>query len=174
MNAVFIVFERKRNDHVMRPRYIKPALITAIPKIHQNAKHDDVIKWKHFPRNWPFVRGIHRRPVNSPYKGQWRRALMFSLICVWVNDWVNNRKAGDLRRYRAHCDVTVMNKLNTLIYSLLNILRPRQSGRHFPYDIFKCIFLKENVLLSIKISLNFVPNGPINNIPTLVLIMSLS
>ena len=44
--------------------------------------HDDVIKWKHFPRYWPFVRGIHRSPVNSPHKGQWRGALMFSLICV--------------------------------------------------------------------------------------------
>ena len=70
--------------------------------------HDDVIKWKHFPRNWPFVRGIHRSPVNSPHKGQWRGALMFSLICVWINDWVNNRKAGDLRRYRCHYDVIVM------------------------------------------------------------------
>ena len=63
--------------------------------------HDDVIKWKHFPRYWPFVRGIHRSPVNSPHKGQWRGALMFSLIRVWINGWVNNREAGDLRRYRA-------------------------------------------------------------------------
>ena len=70
--------------------------------------HGDVIKWKHFPRNWRFVRGIHRSPVNSPHKGQWRGALMFSLICVWINDWVNNGEAGDLRRYPAHCDVTVM------------------------------------------------------------------
>ena len=69
--------------------------------------HDDVINWKHFPRNWPFVRGIHRSPVNSPHKGQWRGALMFSLICVWINDWVNNREAGDVRRYRAHYDVIV-------------------------------------------------------------------
>ena len=69
---------------------------------------DDDIKWKHFPRNWPFVRGIHRSPVNSPHKGQWRGALMFSLICVWISDWVNNREAGDLRRYRAHYDVIVM------------------------------------------------------------------
>ena len=38
------------------------------------AFHDDVIKWKHFPRYWPFVRGIHRSPVNSPHKGQWRGA----------------------------------------------------------------------------------------------------
>ena len=70
--------------------------------------HDDVIKWKHFPRNWPFVRKIHRSPVNSPHKGQWRGALMFPMICVWINGWVNNRKAGDLRRYRTHYDVIVM------------------------------------------------------------------
>ena len=42
--------------------------------------HDDVIKWKHFPRYCPFVRGIHRWPVNSPHKGQWRGVSMFSLI----------------------------------------------------------------------------------------------
>ena len=70
--------------------------------------HDDVIKWKHFPRYWPFVRGFHRSPLNSPHKGQWRGALMFSLICVWINGWVNNGEAGDLRHYRAHYDVTVM------------------------------------------------------------------
>ena len=71
-------------------------------------EHDDVIKWKHFPRYWPFVRGIQRSPVNSPHKGQWRGALMFSLICVWINGWINNREAGDFRRYRVHYDVTVM------------------------------------------------------------------
>ena len=47
-------------------------------------------------------------PVNSPHKGQWRGALMFSLICVWINGWVNNREAGDLRHHRAHYDVIVM------------------------------------------------------------------
>ena len=66
------------------------------------------MKWKHFPRYWLFVRGIHRSPVNSPHKGQWRGALMFSLICVWINSWVNNRETGDLRRHRAHYDVIVM------------------------------------------------------------------
>ena len=74
------------------------------------AKHDDVIKWKHFPRYWPFVRGNHRSPVNSPHKGQWRGALMFSLICTWINCWVNNGENGDLRRHRAHYDVTVMKR----------------------------------------------------------------
>ena len=55
------------------------------------------------------MRGIHQSPVNSPHKRQWRGALLFSLICVWINGWINNREAGDLRRYRAHYDVTVMN-----------------------------------------------------------------
>ena len=72
--------------------------------------HDDVIKWKHCPRYWPFARGIHRSPVNSPHKGQWRGALMFTLICARINGWVNNREAGDLRRYRTHYDVIVMRK----------------------------------------------------------------
>ena len=45
---------------------------------------------------------------SPPRKGQWRGALMFSLICVWINGWVNNREAGDWRRNRVHYDVTVM------------------------------------------------------------------
>ena len=76
--------------------------------------HDDVIKWKHFPRHWPFVWGIHRSlvnspwPVNSSHKGHWHGAMVLSLICAWINRWVNNREARDLRRHRAHYDVTVM------------------------------------------------------------------
>ena len=54
----------------------------------------------------------------------------------------------------------------------VNTLRPRQNGRHFPDDIFKCIFLNENVSIAIKILLKFVPKGPINNIPALVQIMA--
>ena len=47
-------------------------------------------------------------PVNSPHKGQWRGALVFTLICARINGWVNNCKAGDLRRNRAHYDVIVI------------------------------------------------------------------
>ena len=54
---------------------------------------------------------------------------------------------------------------------IINTLRPRQNGRHFADDIFKCIFLNQNVWIPIKISLKFVPKGPINNIPSLVQIM---
>ena len=70
--------------------------------------HDDVVKWKHFPRYWPFVRGIHRSPVDSPRNGQWRTPLMFSLIYAGTNGWAINRDAGDLRHHRSHYDVIVM------------------------------------------------------------------
>ena len=57
--------------------------------------------------------GIHRSPVNSPHKGHWRGALIFSLICAWINGWVNHRDAGDLRRHCAHYAITVMNGLES-------------------------------------------------------------
>ena len=77
-------------------------------------RHVDVIKWKQSPRYWPFVRGINRSPVNSPHKGEWRGAWIFSLICVWINGWIHNHDAGDLIRHRAHYDVTVMKIHSTL------------------------------------------------------------
>ena len=55
----------------------------------------------------------------------------------------------------------------------LNTLVPRQKGRHFPDNIFKCIFLNENVWTLIKIPVKFVPKGPINNSPALFQIMAL-
>ena len=61
--------------------------------------HDDVIKWKHIPRYWHFMWGIHRSPVNSPHIGQLHGAILFSvavllllLIWAWINGWVNNRE----------------------------------------------------------------------------------
>ena len=55
-----------------------------------------------------FVREIHRSLVNSPHKGQWRGALMFSLICTWRNGCAINRDAGDLKHHRAHYNVTII------------------------------------------------------------------
>ena len=63
-----------------------------------NNAHDDVIKWKHFPRYWPFV------ATKTSDAELW----CFSLICVWMNGCVNNREAGDLRRYRVRYDVGIM------------------------------------------------------------------
>ena len=70
--------------------------------------YHDVIKWKHFPRYWPFVRGIYRSSVNFPHKGQWRGAWISSLICAWTNGYANNRDAGELRRHRAYHSITAM------------------------------------------------------------------
>ena len=92
-----------------------------------------------FLRYWPFVRGIHRWPVNSPHKGQWRGALMFSLICAWINGWVNSREAGDLRCHRAHYDVIVMRwwrQLNLFLAEYKNtpMLHRLMHGFEWPGD----------------------------------------
>ena len=76
--------------------------------------HDDVIKWKHFPRYWPFARGIHRSPVNSPHKGQWRGALMFSWICA-LNKRLSKQSRGwwyetPSRSLWRHCNVVMYNR----------------------------------------------------------------
>ena len=93
--------------------YILVQVMTVVVQHHaiiRTYDDTDVIKWKHFPRYWPFVWGIHRSPVNSLQKGKWRGALIFlSLICVWIYGWENNREAGDLRHYSVHFEVIVMN-----------------------------------------------------------------
>ena len=205
-------------------------------------KHqDDVIKWKQFPRYWPFVSGIHRSPVDSPHKGQWRGALMVSLICAWTNGWANTRDAGDLRRHEDHYDVVAMiiqtldsqfkdlkdsphHRMsiswvfgvdfplwyrNSTVLPLryvtivpgpsgnradsnpvlryygmfagwqvvgrvpfINSSPPRQHGRHFADDIFRCNFVNEKFCILIQISMKFVPNGPIDDMGALVQVMA--
>ena len=106
---------------------------------HGLTSHDDVIKWKHFPRYWPFVRGIHRSPVNSSHKGQWREALMFSLICTWISGWVNTREAVDLRRNSAHDDVTVMCSMFTGVPCFLDSMELEwHQGRNRCYSWLQC------------------------------------
>ena len=103
-----IVCHRTASD--MHSWYIAAVVCTlaASSMVSRPIIHDDVIKWKQFSLYWPFLRGIHRSPVNSPQKGQWRGALMFPLISVWTNGWVNSRGVGDLRRHRARYDVSVI------------------------------------------------------------------
>ena len=81
--------------------------IIGINRWNKSNEHDDDIKWKYFLCYWPFVWGIHQSPVNSRHKGQWRGTLIFSLICAWIDGWVNNREAGDWRCHCAHYDVIV-------------------------------------------------------------------
>ena len=98
---------KRKGASLVKPEI--PAMWTdaSLCKINVNTSwlHDDV---KNFPRYWSFVLGIRESPVNFPHKGQWRGALMFSLIYAWICGWVNNREAGDLRRHHAHYDVIVM------------------------------------------------------------------
>ena len=94
-------------------------------------RHDDVIKYKHFPRYWPFVRGIHRSPVNSPHKGQWRGALVISMICARTSDWVNNRNADIWDGI-----VPIMtSRWWSDPHDRLKFIDPTQNGRHFTDDI---------------------------------------
>ena len=78
-------------------------LLGSWPRV-SNCYYDDVT----FSALLALCAGNSPAPVNSPHKGQWRGALMFSFIYAWINDWVNNREAGDLRRQRGHYDVIVM------------------------------------------------------------------
>ena len=140
--------------------------------------------------------------MNSPHKGQWRGALMFSLICAWINGWVNNREAGDLRCHRAHYDVSVMarvkpnltddarvhnaclrhltpvcsrfagNSHSMNILLCFNTLWSRQNSRLLADNTFKCKFLNKNVWILIKISLKYVSRDLIGNKPALVQIMA--
>ena len=86
---------------VSRRRWVK------MPEWDIENFYDDIIKWKHFPHYWPFVRGIHRSPVDSTHKDQWCRALML-FICAWTNGWANNRDTSDLRCLFTHYDLTVI------------------------------------------------------------------
>ena len=108
---------------------------------------------------------------------------MFSFICVWINGWINNRhgEAGDLRRYYAHYDVTVMGTVRgmhicepsmTLSSMKARIVRSEQNGRLFANDIFKYITLKENSCILNQISLKCVHQGPINNKSALIQLMA--
>ena len=119
--------------------------------------HDDVIKWKHFPRHWPFVRGIHRSPVNSPNKGQWRGALMFSLICARINSWVNNREAGDLRRHRVHYDV-ICNAQSTMSdWHNASIVKPIIQNTNHTIHLF---ILREHKPMAVQCASNFGGYSP--------------
>ena len=82
-----------------------------------------LVTGNHLPWYWSSLLGKFLSPLDSPNKGQWRGALVFSLICAWINGRAYNRDADDLRCYRAHYDVTVMagNCRDKLGYSYFSI-----------------------------------------------------
>ena len=117
-----------------------------------NAPHDDVIKWKHFPRNWPFVRGIYRSRWIPHTKASVAELWFFCLICIWINVWVSNLNAGYLRRYRGHYDVIVMTR-SAEGGNSLSLWRRDFSTHREP----RCAFIGKNItpmLVRYKITLN--------------------
>ena len=146
------------------------------------------------PPKWPVTHTIDvslktwaRCWTNSPVAGGLRRFTLMWHHCYFSqNNAVNTtERLATLRRLMADTSETGQAKAISAFYlpmddshqvrdnnSILNTLRPRQNGSQFPDDIFKSIFFNENVWTAIKISLKFVPNGPINIIPALVRIMA--
>ena len=111
---------KKSNLHV-GPVNIFPICYTALALLTTkcNECHDDVIKWKHFPRHCPFVRGIYRSTVISSHKGQWRGALMLSFD-LRPNKWLRKQSwcwwfETPSRPLCLHCNVfyppPLMNKI---------------------------------------------------------------
>ena len=110
---------------------------TLVSKYMFKQSHDDVIKSKQLPRYWPYVRGIHRSAINSPHKGQWRGALMLSLISAWTNGWVNISRRRwfetPSRSLWRHCHAYIDRRAFLLMGYFLEI---RKSGLPVP-DYFQ-------------------------------------
>ena len=117
---------------------------------HLNWWHNDIIKWKLFPRYWSFVRGIHRPPVNPPpppphthtHKGQWCGALMFSLICAWTNGSVNNETP-------MIWDAIVL--LMTLLLLILTVY-PKKYAHGFCFAVLCCGYTLTDFPISIRLT----------------------
>ena len=106
--------DHKSFDHLMTWWHILSVKIVIVAMNWlRKCSHGDVIKWKHYPHYWPFMRGIHWSHVNSPHKDQWRGVLTFSLICSfnkrlskqWCGWWLET----PLRPLWSCCNVVVTN-----------------------------------------------------------------
>ena len=133
--------------------------------ISQTFLHNSKSWWRHqmetFSALMALCAGNSPVPVNSPHKGQWRGALMFSLICAQINDWVNNREAGNLRRHRGHCDVTVMvqdllvissHRAKRLFITIWNwVFLRSQSQSHFSFTFRKSCYSRTDVKIMLLV-----------------------
>ena len=86
----------------------------------------------------------------------------------WIQTWLNHFHSDTLHFESCQLLLSIVQKKHSVHYHI----EAETNGSHFADDIFKCIFLNENVWILIKISLKFVPEGPINNIPAMVQIMA--
>ena len=104
----------RRSGRSYRPMTALTTYLATVPstKNGYNDNRQGKTWWRHKMETFSALLALCARnspgPVNYSHNGQWRGPLMFSLICVWINDWVNNREAGDLKHHRGHYDVSVM------------------------------------------------------------------
>ena len=120
-----------------------------------NNPHDDVMKWKHFPRYWPFVQGIHRSPVNLPHTGQWRVTWSFALFFdLCLNKRLSKQSWGwwfetPLCLLRRHCNAFYDSKRHLLLCAVMHIMgamAPQISGVSIVYStVFKAL-MKESII----------------------------
>ena len=108
---------------------------------------------KHFPRYWPLV--------NSPHKGHWRGALVFSFVCAWINGWVNNLETGDLRPHDAHYYVIVMVARYDIIFFMPCGIRPLggsewERGVNFKEHIYQRYVLRASGMQQRTMSRNAI------------------
>ena len=108
-----VQLRRGNIQHMSSNKLQLSPVITRFNFIRYCVQHNSLKSWwchqlETFPRYWPFLRGNYRSQVGIPRKGQWRGALMFSLICAWTSGWANSRGAGDGIHHRAQYVVTVM------------------------------------------------------------------
>ena len=128
-----------------------------------NSMDDWVVTIKSWSFDMRLAITIHITPLYCIVKLTW----VIGKSVAFYN-WLNKAIS-----FKAILELLISNKLGYYWNDLqFNTLKPRQSGHHFQDDISKCIFVSENVWISLKISLRFVPNVPTNNIPALVHIMA--
>ena len=138
--------------------------------LHENSD------WRHgFTAAWQSGGAAGATHVQISWISAWIPSEVTRTFFFDLPIWDSNSSSFSCRSFSSQREPTVVGSMNSSgavsIHSV-NTLRPRQNGCHFPDDIFKWIFLNENVWISITISLKFVPRGPINNIPTLVQVMA--
>ena len=109
--------------------------ITGNRIVCSTTSYDDVIAWERFPVNWSSARGIHRPPAGSHTKGQWRGALVFSLMWDWTNSWTIGGVTCDFRYHEVmwwRCNVQLKTKRSTLLALCAWLYSPRIKWKRFP------------------------------------------
>ena len=114
-NFTFVTNQNQIINFIIESKHDVPGILRSQALLDTSANGN-------FFRVTGLLRGVHRSVLNSPRKGQWGGALMFSFISAWTNGWVNSRDAEDLRRRRAHYDDIFMPGATRISQRMLHFL----------------------------------------------------